>query len=181
MSYDCVNDYVSVYLSTQPCNDVVLQHIEAEWRIYASLNWVIIGSDNGLSPVRRQAIICTNVVILLIWPLGKLQWNFNRKILSFSLKKIRLKMSSVKCCSFCLGRNVLSFERWREVWNNPWNAYVVLAKVHFCEGISEMADMTRHAPSFRWLSLFRWIICTSFISLEGLWTLAVAPEDRGFQ
>ena len=31
--------------------------IEAEWRIYASLNWVIIGSDNGLSPVRRQAII----------------------------------------------------------------------------------------------------------------------------
>ena len=24
ISYDCVNDYVSVYLSTQPYNDVVL-------------------------------------------------------------------------------------------------------------------------------------------------------------
>ena len=35
----------------------VIVTIEAEWRIYASLNWVIIGSDNGLSPVRRQAII----------------------------------------------------------------------------------------------------------------------------
>ena len=30
----------------------------------------IIGSDNGLSPGRRQAIIWTNAGILLIWPLG---------------------------------------------------------------------------------------------------------------
>ena len=30
----------------------------------------IIGSDNGLSPGRRQAIIWTNAVILLIGPLG---------------------------------------------------------------------------------------------------------------
>ena len=30
----------------------------------------IIGSDNGLSPGRRQAIISTNVEMLLIWPLG---------------------------------------------------------------------------------------------------------------
>ena len=30
----------------------------------------IIGSDNGLSPGRRQAIIWTNAGILLIGPLG---------------------------------------------------------------------------------------------------------------
>ena len=30
----------------------------------------IIGSDNGLSPGRRQAIILTNAGILLIGPLG---------------------------------------------------------------------------------------------------------------
>ena len=30
----------------------------------------MIGSDNGLSPGRRQAIIWTNVAILLIEPLG---------------------------------------------------------------------------------------------------------------
>ena len=40
-----------------------------------------IGSDNGLSPGRRQAIIWTNAWILLIGPSGfgnKLQWNLNR-------------------------------------------------------------------------------------------------------
>ena len=33
-------------------------------------NLTIIGSDNGLSPGRRQAIIWTNAGILLIWTLG---------------------------------------------------------------------------------------------------------------
>ena len=37
--------------------------------IYSSLNWVINRSDNGLSPVRRQANICTSDGILLIGPL----------------------------------------------------------------------------------------------------------------
>ena len=35
----------------------------------------IIGSDNGLSPGRRQAIVWANTGILLIGPLGT---NFNR-------------------------------------------------------------------------------------------------------
>ena len=67
----------------------------------------IIGSHNDLSPERRQAIIWTNAEILLIGPLGT---NFNGTIVeiqTFSLKKIRLKMSSAKCCSFRLGLNVL--------------------------------------------------------------------------
>ena len=38
--------------------------------IYASLNWIIIGSDNGLSPVRRQAIIYTKDDIVPISPQG---------------------------------------------------------------------------------------------------------------
>ena len=66
----------------------------------------IIGSDNGLSPERRQAIIWTNAGILLIRPLGT---NFSEiliEIQTFSLKKIRLKISSAKCCSFRLGLNV---------------------------------------------------------------------------
>ena len=69
----------------------------------------IIDSDNGLSPERRQAIIWINAGILLIGPLGR---NFSEiliKIQSFSLKKIRLKMSSAKCCSFRLGLNVFNF------------------------------------------------------------------------
>ena len=66
-----------------------------------------IGSDNGSSPERRQAIIWTNAGILLIGPLGT---NFSEiliEIQTFSWKKIRLKMSSAKCCSFRLGLNVL--------------------------------------------------------------------------
>ena len=58
----------------------------------------IIDSDNGLSPERRQTIIWTNAGILLTGPLWT---NFSEiliEIQTFSLKKIRLKMSSAKCC-----------------------------------------------------------------------------------
>ena len=44
---------------------------QAEWRIYALVIYrTIIGSDNGLLPGQCQAIIWTNAVILLIWPIG---------------------------------------------------------------------------------------------------------------
>ena len=68
----------------------------------------IIGSDNGLSPGRRQAIIWTNAGILLIWPLGT---NFSEiaiDIQTFSFKKIHFKMPSGKLQPFCLGLNVLT-------------------------------------------------------------------------
>ena len=70
----------------------------------------IIGSDNGLSPGRRQAIIWTKAGILLIWPLGT---NFNEMLIeihTFSVKKMHLKMSSAKWQPFCLGLNVLSYQ-----------------------------------------------------------------------
>ena len=68
----------------------------------------IIGSDNGLSPGRRQAIIWTNAELFLIGPLGI---NFSEiliEILTFSFKKMRLKVSSAKQRPFCLGLNVLT-------------------------------------------------------------------------
>ena len=71
-------------------------------------NLTIIGSDNGLSPGRRQAIIRTNAGILLIGPLGT---NFNENLIgihSFSFKKMHLKMSSGKWRPFCLGLKVLT-------------------------------------------------------------------------
>ena len=67
----------------------------------------IIGSDNGLSPGRRQAIIWTNGGILLIEPLGT---NFSETLIAiytFPFKKIHLKMSSGKWRPSCLGLNVL--------------------------------------------------------------------------
>ena len=83
----------------------------------------IIGSDNGLSPDRRQAIIWTNDGILLIGPLGT---NFSEIFIgihTFSFNKMHLKMSSGKCRPFCLGLNVLT--HWG--WNN-WHFHI-----HFLE------------------------------------------------
>ena len=71
----------------------------------------IIGSDNGLSPGRRQAIIWTNAGILLIGPLGTNFSEILNKIHTFSFKKMRLKMLSGKWRPFCLGLNVLR-KRW---------------------------------------------------------------------
>ena len=70
-------------------------------------NLTLIGSDNGLSPDRRQAIIWSNAGILLIRPLGT---NFSEiliEILRYSFKKMRLNVSSAKWRPFCLGLNVL--------------------------------------------------------------------------
>ena len=74
----------------------------------------IFGSDNGLSVDRRQAIIWTNAGLLLIGPLGT---NFSEiliKILIFSFKKMRLKVSAAKRRPFCLGLNVLT---WALCWS----------------------------------------------------------------
>ena len=60
----------------------------------------IIGSDNGLSPGRRQAIVWTIAGILQIGPLGT---NFSEILIgiqTFSLKKMHLKMLSAKWCPF---------------------------------------------------------------------------------
>ena len=68
----------------------------------------IIVSANGLLPGRRQAIIWTNAGILLN---GPLRINFSgilSKILSFSFKKMHLKMSSAKWHPFCFGLNELN-------------------------------------------------------------------------
>ena len=68
----------------------------------------IIGSDNGLSPDRRQAIIRTSAGILSIRPLGTKLSEILIAFHIFSFKKIHMKMSSGKWQLSCLGLNVLS-------------------------------------------------------------------------
>ena len=70
------------------------------------MNWVIIGSGNGLSPVRRQAITWTNADLLPIGLLGTYFSDIWIGILSFSFKKMQLKMSSDKIAV------ILSRGRW---------------------------------------------------------------------
>ena len=44
------------------------------------MNYIIIGSGNGLSPIQRQAIIQNNAVSLSVGILGSIfYWHFNQK------------------------------------------------------------------------------------------------------
>ena len=62
--------------------------------------WVIIDSDNDLSPGRRQAIVCINAGILLIKPSETIFSEILIETHIFSLKKMYLNMSSKKCQPF---------------------------------------------------------------------------------
>ena len=66
----------------------------------------IIGSNNGLSPGWRQAIIWTNAGILFIGTLGANFSEIFSKIHTFSFKKMHLKMSA-KWLQFRLSLDVL--------------------------------------------------------------------------
>ena len=76
--------------------------------IYASVNWVNIGSGNGLSPARRHAITCTNADLLSTGPLGTHFSEIWIEILIFSFKKMRQKMSSATWRPFWPGGDELT-------------------------------------------------------------------------
>ena len=84
-----VNEIISIAAEAMisspiPCGcDCLLAIVKHIWRINIAniyrKNTPIIGSYNGLSPGRHQAIIWSNDEILLISNLSnKLQWNLNR-------------------------------------------------------------------------------------------------------
>ena len=107
-----------------------------------------IGSDNGLSPSRRQAITRTNVGILLIGPLRTNFSEISIEIHTFSFKETHLKMSSCKWWPLCLGLNVLKPRRrkprtqrgevrgeteWRRL-SREWNyhlPFIIVATRHY--------------------------------------------------
>ena len=112
---------------------------------------ITIGSDNGLSPGRRQAIIWTNAGKLLIRPLGT---NFNEILIAihkFPLRKMHLKTSSAKWRPFGLGLNVLSVHYCALKWpvrshQPPWWAVCTQTpwvnktfQGHVCPDTSSMA------------------------------------------
>ena len=70
-------------------------------------NLTIIGSDNGLSPDRRQAITWTNAGILIIGPLETNSSEISIKIQTCSFTKMHLKTSSAKRRPSCFSLNVL--------------------------------------------------------------------------
>ena len=89
----------------------------------------IVGSDNGLSPGRRQAIIWTNAAMLLIQPLGTNFIEILIEIHTFSFKKMHLKISSAKWQPFFPGGNELT--QWG--WNKMAASLRMTFSMHFLE------------------------------------------------
>ena len=82
------------------------QLIVAEWRIQAHIT--TIGSDNGLAPGWRLAIIWTNTGILLNEPIGTNCSEIKIKTHTYSFKKLQLEMPSRNLWQFRLCLNVLT-------------------------------------------------------------------------
>ena len=100
------------------------QLVGAGWQTRVSVN-NSIGSDNGLSPGRRQGIIWTNAAILFFRPLGVI---FNKILIEIHIiafKKIHFEMSSGKWRPFCLGLNLLTIHVWQCNRCSVTNALVV--------------------------------------------------------
>ena len=107
---------------TRPCNNKaqllnelamkykIVKLIAPLCRIYVSINWVIIGPGNGLSLVRCQAITWTNAGLLSIGLMGTYFSEIWIEILSFSFKKMQLKMSSARMVVNKLGHH----------WSRQW-------------------------------------------------------------
>ena len=119
----------------------------------------IIGSDNGLSPGRRQAIIWTSAGILLIGPLGA---NVNEIVIeidTFSFKKMHLTKSSVKWRPLCPGLNVLRILA--KLRNKASKRYVTVIFIPLRCAMTagwiirlELLLLLRMGPSFRyWVSI----------------------------
>ena len=101
-----------------------------------------IGSDNGLAPGRRQAIIWTYAGILLIRPLGT---NFNEMLIEI-LTLMRLKMSSATWRLFGLGLNELMCYRIPCDWSSA------------CEAIQNSIQITIQCDVIMTQSIFSQIL-----------------------
>ena len=118
----------------------------------------IIGSDNGLSPGRRQAIIWTNAGILLIGPFRTNFSEISIKIITFSFTKMRLNVSSAKWHPFCLGLNVLTMAR---CIARPSAAMILTMKdkhVLFCHLISHeewfCSTLSKNVWKYKYIFMF---------------------------
>ena len=82
--------------------------IEAEWRIFTSVNYAIIASDNGLSSDRCQTIVWPRWWFIFIKLLGTNLREIWIKIQEFPRIEITLESEFAKCRPFSLGVHSLA-------------------------------------------------------------------------
>ena len=127
-----ISSAIITLLSHNPISS--LTHWGQEMHICVS-NLTIIGSDNGLLPGQRQAIIWTNAGLLSVGSVGT---NFSEiliEIYIFSFKKMHVNISSTKWLPFCLS---LSAE------NTAWMSNHISHKSMVCEYISMPLSLRPH-------------------------------------
>ena len=149
----------------------------------------IIGSNNGLSPGQRQAIIWTIAGILLIGPL----WiNFSDiliKIHTFSFRKMHLKMTSGKWRPSCLGLKVfinaldaIPCYHW-PCYNHPNCTYIYTKQITIskkkwdCQTI-DLAGWNMYQTCDQFWVLILWLKCTGPHSLRQQWQVAMTYGNQ---
>ena len=112
----------------------------------------IIGSDNGLSPRRRQAIIQSQCWNIVNWTLGnKPQWNFNRNSNIFiqenEFESVVWKMAAILSRPQCVKRFIIGygFDAWGIVF-------------------------TKLGPSTDQRQCIWWTVC-NFLGCKGSWRI----------
>ena len=108
----------------------------------------ITGSDNGLSPGQRQAIIWTNAGILLIGPLGTHFSENSIEILTFSFTKMRLKVSAKLMAAIlsrpqCVNSPVAASNGRRTITDNQLNISWTVAPAKARRNSSRSPDWAR--------------------------------------
>ena len=102
---------------------------------------IIIGSDNGLSPGRHQAIIWTNVGILVIRPLGIDFSEILIKINTFSFEEMHVKLVCKMAYLFLLEFNELINSIFPFLPCSPWwlgSTHIDVSHLHL--GASHLDD-----------------------------------------
>ena len=130
-------------------------------------NLTTIGSDNGLSPYRRQAIIWTNGGILLIGHIGTNLSEISIEILTFSFKKMRLKASSAKWRPFRLGLNVLTH------WGRVTHACIYVGKLTIISSDNGLSPDRRQVIIWKCISKCRLRNGGNFVSTR-MWLIIEA-------
>ena len=151
----CKNAVTSVLTQSSYCSLALSHRFAKWWQFYSDLNvlthWgrvmhicisklTIIGSDNSLWPIRHQAIIWTNVGLLLIQTLGTNFSEILSEIHTFSLKKIHLKMLSAKWRLFHLGLIELIHQGWL-LLHRPTDTKIKAIKEDFRSPVSQRSSL----------------------------------------
>ena len=144
------------------------------------MNRVSIGSDNDLSPIRRQAFIWTNAGLLSIGPLVAKFSEILIKIQNFSFTKMHLKISSQKWRPFCPGAETLHFGNSKCGLRARDSVYHVQDRVLQCSISVECRMWDFHLTSFMILHLictFYVLLCLPCVSLVGTCIMSITTMD----